>query len=154
MREKPDGCNALAPAYDVILMLLKMEEWLSETLKYTVKMICKIPTRDESEYENFLNELRIRMMPRDCEPVPNGVHKVNLSELQLIEKVWGHVRDNVWGYISAASGSAVGKVVISSVVDEMVLAFEETIQPYNIASGVRCTVMVGGLYLFGTIGYI
>lgn len=131
MSKKRDGCNDLAPVYDVIIMLLKMEEPYSETLKRTVDMICQTPTRDEGEYQEYLKELRYMLLPQGSEAFPNGLHEENLSELKLIKKVWGHVQENVWGYLSASGGSALGSAVISSAVDEMVMAFDGTMQSYN-----------------------
>lgn len=150
MRHKQDGCKSLAPSYDMLLMLLKMEGAFSETLKCTVKQICETPTRDEDEYEIFLKEVRRSLLPEDTETIPAGVHSENLNEMQLIKKVWGHLEDNVVGYLS---GSPVVKAVASSVVDEIALACQGTIQPYNIAAGVRGTAMFSSLYLCGTIGY-
>lgn len=148
------GRNDSAPVYDGLLRLLKMEDRLSDTLKCTVQTICQTPVRDESEYVKFLEQLRRDVLPPPgVEPLPTGFHEENLSEMQLIKKIWGHVQNNKWGYISSAGGSTVGKAVISSAVDEIALAFQGTIQPYNIATGVRCTAMVSGLYLAGTIGY-
>lgn len=75
--------------------------------------------------------------------------------MSLIKKVFGHIQNNVWGYISGGSSiaSPLVKSVISSAVDEIVLAFDGTLKSYNIASGVRVSAMVGGLYLTGTIAY-
>lgn len=155
--KKPEGCTTLASAYDVIIRLLKMEEWCSETLKCTVDTICQTPTRDEDEYKLFLEKLRRALLPHGCDPLPIGAHEQNLSEqnLSLIKKVFGHIENNVWGYISGGSSitSPLVKSVISSAVDEIVLAFDGTLKSYNIASGVRAAAMVGGLYLSGTIAY-
>lgn len=149
--------SRLAPVYDNILQLQRLiedTELFRETLKSHVVSMCQIPVRDQSKFEEYMEEFRRLHMPHGTEAQPAGAHSEDQSQRSLLVKFVNYCKDT--GVALFTGGGAVatfGKSVLSSAMDEVALTFSGTVQTYSLASATRASAGASGLYLAGVLGY-